>query len=307
MTWLRIEFRKHVPEVIQKLDAQLRELQGYVRTGGETTSRTVAHEVATGEKNVTYTQEARLYEEPPPALRSMRGGWKQNPDDPKKIKDIAEIYQHEPGYPNVLSIVDKGGKLQGIAAFSGHIANRELEGGQKMFRLFGPGDKTLGEPVKETYAGGGWWGLGDTPTTPERWRDPSGVLDEFNRDGYAVSTTLPEGASLKAATGKVSEQFGKDIPGQHLHGGGEQAVIDLPESTKNELSAAGQRVIKSGTPETFTDPVTGITFDIRKTPWADAEANGVIGYSEAPGASKVTTHPLGEHEVADKKYKDNAP
>jgi hypothetical protein len=306
MTWLRIEFRKHVPEVIQKLDAQLRELQGYVRSGGETTSRTVVHEVTTGERNITYTQEARLYEDPPPALRSARGGWKQNPDDPKKIKDIAEIYQHEPGYPDLLRADPDTGRYPSIAAFSGRIRNEELEG-QKLFRLFGPEDSTLGVPVTETDAGGGWWGLGDMPTTPQAWRDPSAVLDEWNRDGYAVSAELPRGAKLKAAVGKTSEQTSDKIPGQYLPGGGEQAVINLPKSTREALSDAGKRVMNSGKPEVWVDPETGIKFTVDKTGWADKDVNGAIGYRDIPGPGKVGMQSLGEREIAEKKYKDNAP
>jgi hypothetical protein len=309
MAWLRVEFKKRIPDVIKAADGQLREIQTYIRSGGETTSRTVVHEVATGEKNVTYTQEARLYEEPPPTLRSERGGWKQNPDDPRDpnfADDIAKVYQHEPGYPNLLAY-PKNGKYTDIAAFSGRIRNEELDGSKKLFRMFGPGDSTLGVEVRESYAGGDWWGLGDAPAAPEAWRGPSAVLDEWNRDGYGVTAELPKDAKLKASVGKTSEQVSGKIPGQYLPGGGEQAVINLPKSTREALSAAGKRVMNSGKPEVWVDPETGIKFTLKKTGWADKDVNGAIGYQDTHGSGKVTTRTLGEREIADKKYKDNAP
>ncbi len=305
ITLLRSGFRERLPDIVKHADGQLREIQAYIRSGGETTSKTVAYKVTSGEKTVTRVEEARLYEEPPPGLRSARGGWKQNPD--KNLEKIAKVYKHKPGYPDLLANVDSSGKYESIAAFSGRIENKELREGQKVFRFFGPGDETLGRKVTETSAGGGWWGLGETPATPEAWRDPSSVLDEFNRDGYVVNTELPKGAKLKAAVGKTSEQTSKDIPGQYLAGGGDQAVINLPKSTKDALSAAGKRVIATGKPETVVDQATGIKFEIRKTPWADDEVNGVIGYGDVPGPGEVSTQDLGEHEIADKRYKDNAP
>ena len=49
-----------IPKAVKELDQTLKEVQAYVRSGGETTSRLVAHEVATGERGVT---------------RRMRLGW----------------------------------------------------------------------------------------------------------------------------------------------------------------------------------------------------------------------------------------
>ena len=308
MGWLRVEFKKRIPEVIRNLDDQLREVQAYVRSGGETTSKTAAHQVATGEKNITRTEEARLYEDPPPELQSVRGGWKQNPD--KKLEQIAKVYTKPAegsGYPDLLRVDPKTGRYSSIAAFSGRITNKDLDEGQKLFRLFGPEGNTLGVKIEETSAGGGWWGLGDMPTTPEAWRGPSGVLDEFNRDGYGVTAELPKNSELKAAVGKTSEQSGTKIAGQYLGGGGEQAVVNLPKSTRGALDAAGKRVIASGKPETLVDPATGITFEIRKTPWAAEDVNGAIGYRDVPGPGKVSTQDLGEREIADKHYKGDAP
>ncbi|WP_214286730.1 hypothetical protein, partial [Acinetobacter pittii] len=52
-----------IPKAIKELDQELRELQAYVRSGGETTSRVALHEAATGERVATKADEARLVED----------------------------------------------------------------------------------------------------------------------------------------------------------------------------------------------------------------------------------------------------
>ncbi|MEJ2633655.1 MAG: hypothetical protein P8015_21055, partial [Acidihalobacter sp.] len=305
MQWLRTEFRKRIPEAIVKLDEALRELQGYIRSGGETTSKTVTHEAVTGETRVTYTQEERLLENGPLPVRSARGGWEQNPA--KDPKTIAKYYKHEPGYPDLMARIDDEGSYSDIASFSGRIRNEKLRGGRKIFRLFGPEGDTFDISVGETKAGGKFWSLGDEPKTAQEWREQCAVLDEWNRDGFIVTGTIPEGQTINAATGVVSEQAGRKLAGQYLPGGAQQAVIDFDRETQTELIKLGQQASHTGKAIAWTDPKTGMVFELRGTFWPIDEVNGKWGYADLPDPAEVRTQPLDSHEIADKKYKDNAP
>lgn len=293
---------KMIPEAVKELDQWLREIQAFVHAGGQTTSRVAAHEVAIGERAVTRADEARIIENGPLPMRS-NSGWKQNTAIAKRPKSYERVYKHEPGYPPLDKYADPNtGHFNDIEAFSGRIINRPLKPGEQIFRFFGPEGVTHGTQVKQSYATGTWWGLGPPPKTAKEWREKCAVLDEFNRDGYVVVATVPAGGEIKAAVGTVSEQSGKKIPGQHLAGGSTQAVIHLDDAAKKALSAQADEVIRSGRPQVWTDPVSGMMFEIRPTGWPDA--NGIHGYLEMPGPATVQTARLGAREEATKENRE---
>jgi hypothetical protein len=112
---------------------------------------------------------------------------------------------------------------------------------------------------------------------------------------------------LKACVGHVSEQSGVRIPGQYLPGSDvlQQAFVMMPDETRLFLKKAGKRVVSGKDALVhWSDKASGLDFEVRPTGWKDA--NGIYGYADSPGAGTIGTQPLGEHEVADKHYKDNA-
>lgn len=135
-----------VPKAITELDRKLREIQQFVRSGGETTSRTIEHVAASGERaTASYADELRLLEENAGALRSARGGWVQNvaTTSPGDLDRISKVYRAEPGYPNLLKRIDKGsgakdGRYVYVTTYAGKIANRTLHEGEEVFSRLRP-------------------------------------------------------------------------------------------------------------------------------------------------------------------------
>jgi hypothetical protein len=288
-----------IPKAIKEFDQDLRELQAYIHSGGETTSRTALHEVATGDRAVTRAEESRLIEDGALPERSARGGWKQNKaraNDP----DLEKIYKPEPGYPD-LTKNNNGGKLPWVAAYSGKITNRELQEGEQIYRYFGKGGSTHGVAVGDTSSGGAWWGLGHSPSTAKEWREKSAVLDEWNRDGFVVTGKIGK-PGPKACVGTISEQAGKNLPGQYLEGGGTQAFFFMNKDVQAQINYLGKRVMKTGKTYHWTDQATGMVFELKPTGWTDA--NGIWGYIRGPSAGQVATVNLAKDELADKKSKE---
>jgi hypothetical protein len=156
--------KEMIPTAIKELDQKLREIQAFVRSGGETTSRLALHEVATGEKVTTRAEERRLVEDGVLPTRTARGGFKQNPASASDTEVIAKYYHPEPGYPNLMSNVDsETGEYTSVAAFAGKMVNRQLKDGEEIFRFFGPERTTHGIKVAESGAAGAWWGVGPPP------------------------------------------------------------------------------------------------------------------------------------------------
>lgn len=303
--WLNEQGSKHIPGAIKELDHKLREIQAYVHSGGTTTSRKTMHQLSTGEHAVTHTDEARLLEDGPLPARSTRNGWAQNPasTDPKELKIIKKYYKHEPGYPDLMAYTDLDAKrFNDLAAYSGKIINRPLKPGEKVFRFFGPEGVTHGFEVRSSNPAGAWWGLGEAPKSAAQWRKDAAVLDEFNRDGFIVTGTVPAGADIKACVGVVSEQFGKNIPGQYLAGGAHQAVIHWDATLKAKIIAAGNEVMKTQKAVKVVDPHTGMIFEVAATGWKDS--NGVHGYFHLPGPGAVQTAKLGARERASKEHEN---
>lgn len=286
-----------IPKAVRELDQYLRELQSYVRSGGETTSRQTLHHIATGEHTVTHADEARMIEDGVLPVRSRRGGFLGHKAKTKKPNSWGG-YQPEPGYPDLTKNVDvETGALPDIAAYSGRIVNRPLRDGEHLYRLFGPDGVTHGVGVRETFASGKWWGIGPTPASAKEFREETAVLDEFNRDGFIVEGTV-HGAGPKAAVGTVAEQGGQKLPGQYLPGGGTQAVFFLDPASASQLTTLGKRVIATGKAERWVDPVSGIAFQIKPTGWTDT--NGIWGYVHPPSQGTVQTMRLGAREQASK-------
>ena len=302
---LRDKGLEMIPKALKEFDQMLREIQAYVRSGGETTSRTVMHEVAVGERAVTRADEARMIEDPAALPARSVKGWEKNVAVAGRPHTYEKVYKHEPGYPDLTRTIRKD-HYTDVEAFSGKIINRELKPGEQIYRLFGPAGETHRIPVKKTDPDGRWWGLGAPPQAAKEWREQAAVLDEWNRDGFIVVGTMPPSIppkhSVKAAVGTISEQTGKDIPGQFLPGGHMQAVIEMEDTIAARLREMGERVMETGKPETWTHPVTQVKFEVRPTGWNDA--NGMYGYFRRPGAATVQTARLGAREEATKENRE---
>ncbi len=302
ITQLKAKGSEMIPKAIKELEQNLRELQAYVRSGGETTSRKALHEVATGERVVTRADEARLVEDGVLPVRSARGGWKQNLVSADNQGQMERYYKPELGYPDLSKKADDSGNLEMVAAYSGRMINRQLKQGEEIFRFFGPEGVTHGHKVRGSHASGGWWGIGPAPKTAKEWRERAAVLDEFNRDGFFVVGKVEGHNPPKAVVGTVAEQSGANLPGQYLPGGATQAVIGWEKPTADYLYALGQKVMASGKAEIWTDALSGITFHIRPTGWKDA--NGIWGYAATPGPGTVQTARLGAREQATKDNRE---
>jgi len=203
-------------------------MQQYVRSGGETTSQATAHAIDSGAKAVTRTDELILLEGKA-AKPTAKGGWAANSSVPEEFEDV---YKYEPGFPDlrekVQNLADGTVLNPDVATYAGVIANREIQPGEQIFRVFGPEGTTHGVPVGRSYASGrpggnSFWGLNDIPANANDWRQGSAVLDEWNHDGFIVIGTILPGHSMPACTGLIAEQAGKTLGAQYLKGGAKQA------------------------------------------------------------------------------------
>jgi len=292
---VKAEAAKRVPESIKELDQFLREIQTYIRTGGETTSQATAHAARAANPHLSYADELKILEEGKGAIRSTRGGLAANSS---KISDVGKYYAPEAGFPD-LTAYSKGGTYPNIGTFSGKIVNRAIKQDETIYRVFGPGGVTHGKSVNTSLAGGSrspaFWGIGAPPTSGESWRHGAAVLDEWNRNGFMIVGKVVSG-SLPACTGKIAEQVSSAIPGQYLRGGGKQAMIDIPADVMSEINNLGNHVITTGSP--VSKVVGGVEWTLAPTGWFDV--NGIHGYIGTPGPGTVQTAKLGARELANK-------
>jgi hypothetical protein len=304
LKWVKGAAPKRLKDGIKELDDFLKEIQQYIRSGGETTSQTTKHLAESGAKEVHRTDELILLEGKA-AKRTAKGGWAQNSGDPSKVKSV---YKHEPGFPDLrdkVSKLDNGESFyDDITTYSGMIVNRELQPGERVFRVFGPKDFTHGVAVGPSYASGlpggnSFWGLNEIPRDAKAWREGSGVLDEWNHNRFIVIGTVLPGHSMPACTGLIAEQTGRKLGSQYLKGGSKQAMLKLPEDVGRNLSEAGLRVEKTGY-EVFE--AGGVRWELRATNWTDV--NGVHGYTQAPTLGSAQTHRLPPTTVASKIEKE---
>mgnify|MGYP003703962973 CR=1 FL=1 len=296
---VKIAADKMIPKAVKELNAQLKKIQANMIAGGvPAPGRAVVYEAQTGRKVVTYADEARVIESGAKKEIIHAGKYPQNMASTHEgaKADIAKVYQHEDGFPNLLGRVEKP-KVNGteipyygaIAASSGKIKNVDLgKEGVTLFRAFGPGGTTLGKEVRSSTAGGFWWGIGDAPKTAQEWRQKSAVLDEWNRNGMVAIMRIPPGGKVKvpACTSTISEQFGKDIAGQYLEGGGKQAAIDFALAPDlAEVSKMLEKLAKRGGGKVMLS--SGVLLEVRQSGWKGI--NGKVGYGSEviPGAGVV--------------------
>jgi hypothetical protein len=291
---------KMIPLALKDLNAWLKKIQAHLIAGGvPPIERAVVYEAQTGQKVVTYAQEARLIESGAAKALIHAGKFPQNMA--VNADEIAKVYRHEVGFPDLMgrtaekTIARPNGQATkikyypAVAAASGKISNVDLgEKGAVLFRAFGPEGSTHGVKVKASDPASFWWGLGEAPKTAQEWRQKYAVLDEWNRNGMVSIIRIPPGSKVKvpACTSAVSEQFSDKIAGQYLEGGGKQAGIDFELAPDlSDVAVAMDRLVKRGGGKT-TLP-NGIQVEVRHSGWGGI--NGKIGYGAEviPGAGIV--------------------
>ena len=283
---------RNIPQGVKELNQRLKLVQQQVYRGEW-------HEVVVGQKNVTYEAEARLVEHY--QLRQIPGNpgkYPQNAalaDDPEALE---VVYQHKEGWPDLRKFRKEipnhpdSYYCPDIASFSGPIKPRVIEGPFDMSRGIGIGK--LGDTKGNGPAGAYWAESAAMPDNAQAWRTPLAVLDEFNHNGWWITTHIPKGVKLQAWEGTAAEQFGAGGK-QFLEGGGKQLYIDLGLDAKTR--AAMQKAFEQGA-NSFTAP-NGVVFRIQSTNWQGV--NGMIGYRHAAADAKATTQRLGDHEYASKR------
>jgi hypothetical protein len=235
----------------------------------------------TGQKTLTYAEEARLLEGKMAKSVRHAGKYRQNVAGVENLDEIAKVYKYEPGFPNLMKPAsDEDEYYSMIAAASGKIENKMLSD-VTIYRSFGEGGITHGVEVRQSFPTGAFWGLGEPPLSGRMWRDSTAVLDEWNRNGWLCIMRIPKDVKVPACVSTVSEQFSRNIPGQYLEGGARQAVIELEKETRDiatQLTEAGggKAALRNG-----------VEIEIRPSGWS--EVNETVGYGEAviPHASMV--------------------
>lgn len=284
-----------IPQAFKELNLKLKALQNLVYRGE-------LHEIATGGMP-KIKREAEAYLEERKLAREIRQGkypsTKCLADNSEDEALIRAKYQPmiDRGWPNILfkktpdMPTFKGiNVFESVAAFHGEITaiGPEQLAGKKIYRAYGNETKLASRPGG-SYAGGGqpaFWGIGDVPENAEKWRIPTGVLDEWNGNGFVAILHFPSNLvqrmpEAKAWSGLVAEQFGQRIQAQYLEGGGQQLVIDLGSDLPKKISAAGE-ILKhppaGQTAQPFEKIFDGIRVEFRPTNWTDVE--GIYGYSK---------------------------
>lgn len=285
-----------IPSALKDLHERLEILQKHIHAGGvPPPEKAVTMLAQTGRRTVTYAEEARLIESGTAKKIIHAGKYQQNLASihPSRRADINKHYKHQAGFPNLLKHVDTdGGFYPAIAAASGEIKNEFLSG-EVLFRSFGPAGTTHGRSVAESNPIGAYWGRGLIPVSAEKWRGPLAVLDEFNRNGWVAKISIPANLKIPACTSTTSEQFGKQIPGQYLEGGGPQAFIEA--FFENEIIIAAKGLIGKGGGEIRLK--NGIQLEVRGSGWRGV--NGEIGYGATviPSAAFVERLGVTEHQT----------
>lgn len=286
-----------IPSALEELHRKLQLLQEYIHAGGGVAPPSDAsiRLAQSGQRTITYAEEARLIESGNVKTVIRAGEFPQNlaSTASEAASGISKVYRHEPGYPDLLRIRDAHNSYYpAIAAASGKIRNEKLSD-VTLFRAFGDLRVSKGIDVDESYAIGGFWGVGKVPGSADAWRGPCAVLDEWNGNGWLSMLHIPKNVQLPACTSIVAEQFGQKIAGQFLPGGSKQAVIPPMEDPNIRTIATG--LAKAGGGK-VTLP-SGIVFEIRPSGWTSA--NEVIGYGNTvvPHASVVERLGATERQV----------
>ena len=276
-----------IPTAIKELDTKLREIQQYIREGGEITSKATSHTAAVGAKNMSYLDEARLIEGEGQSQIAFTGHHR-----PNEAKVSESVYKVEEGYPDLLT--PRPGGDPNIVTYTGKVINHAFEPGEQIFRVFGPEQSKALRGVKasETSPVGAFWGVGPPPATGKEWRHQAAVLDEWNGNGFIMVGTVLEPARVKGSVGKIAGQTAKN--GQILTGGGTQAMIFFSNDVRNALLPIAAQVTKNGIAKTVE--VGGVLWEIRPTNWAGV--NGAVGYVDQhiPERLGVSAIRLGDDE-----------
>jgi hypothetical protein len=290
-----------IPESLKQLHETLERLQKFIHSGGApASSRAATMTAQTGQKTVSYVEEARAIESGAAKKIVRAGKYKQNLAGVDKLSDIRKVYQRQPGYPDLMSRIETatvgGTEIKYyplIAAAHGPIKNEMIEG-QTLFRSFGPKGETHGVPVGASNPIGQCWGIGRPPRTAKEWREYYAVLDEWNRNGWISMVHIPAGVKVPACTSTVSEQFSKKIAGQYLEGGGKQAVIEA-FFEKDIMDAANALYARGGGKITLPN---GIVVEIRQSGWSGI--NKKVGYGAMVIPAASMTERLGVTEFQTK-------
>lgn len=276
-----------IPTAIKDLDTKLREIQQYIREGGEITSKATSHTAAVGGKNMSYLEEARLVDGEGQAQVAFTGHHR-----PNEATVSEKVYKVEPGYPDL--VTPRPGDKPNIVTYSGKVINHAFEPGEQIFRVFGPEQTKAIKGVKpgETSPVGAFWGVGPPPATGKDWRHQAAVLDEWNGNGFMMVGTVLEPARVKGSVGKIAGQTAKN--GQILTGGGTQAMIFFSGEVRNALVPLAEQVTKDGIAKTLE--AGGVLWEIRPTKWEGV--NGVVGYVDQhiPERLGVSAIRLGDDE-----------
>jgi hypothetical protein len=130
-----------IPRALKELHKSLEELQKHIHAGGPpppTKSATLMAQ--TGQKTRSYVDEARLLEQGVAKKIVHVGKYAQNIAAVNRKSDIARVYKHEPGFPDLTKRTEKVQidavqveYYPAIAAATGQIKNEMLEG-QTLFR-----------------------------------------------------------------------------------------------------------------------------------------------------------------------------
>jgi hypothetical protein len=285
-----------IPLALKDLHERLSYLQKFIHAGGvPPPDKAVTMLAQTGRKTVTYAEEARLIERGTKKSIVRAGKFPQNlaSAHPSRKLEIAAVYRHQEGFPNLLKNSDLSETYYpAIAAASGAIKN-ELLSGEVLFRSFGPKGITHGTKVAKSNPIGIFWGRSQPPALAEKWRVPYAVLDEWNRNGWMVKIHIPANVKVPACTSTVSEQFGREIAGQFLEGGGRQAVIET--FLESEIITITNKLLAEGGGQ--MPLASGITIEVRGSGWKGV--NGEIGYGETviPGATILERLGPREHQM----------
>lgn len=289
-----------IPKALKEFQEKLKKLQELIHNGGippVDKAKTLA--VQTGQKTVTYAEEARLIESGAAKKIVHAGTYKQNVANISN-PELSAIYKPKPGFPNLadrVETVDGISYYPKIAASSGPIKNEMLEG-ETLFRAFGPEGSTHGVKVDASNAIGPFWGRGMPPKSAEEWRKKYAVIDEWNRNGWVSMVHIPPGVQIPACTSTVSEQFSKKIAGQFLEGGGQQAVVtaffekQVVELSKQLYARGGGKasiVLADG---------KSIVVEVKQSGWKGI--NGKVGYGETVIPGAAVTERLGVTEIQQK-------
>jgi hypothetical protein len=276
---------KMIPDALKELHKKLQELQKYVHAGGvPPPSKAKTLLAQTGQKTVSYVEEARLLES---GARNVThaGKYGQNVAGVKDSDSIRRVYKHEYPYPDLLKEIDRTNTYySAIAAASGPIKN-EMLSGETLFRAFGPEGVTHRVTVDPSKPIGAFWGRGASPKTTKEWREKCAVLDEWNHNGWLAMVHIPPDIKIPACTSTVSEQFSKKIPGQYLPGGGQQAVVHA--FFEQQVMTLANQLYKGGGGKSTIKLKDGstITVEVKQSGWSGI--NGKVGYGETviPGAA----------------------